>query len=282
MNAAILNYPEFLVALLLSACYLLFGSKFKTEQLSLPNWLTEPAVVTLSALPATYVNWLTRMQIYCGWRSNSAFGVLSACKFYSPLLILLSALVLPIYLSAVLSVISFFVPDMIVYVMAKRRQQQIRDALPNALDLMVLCVDAGLALDATLQRTARDNSTTGQALNNELMILGRDIVLGMDRERAYQELFNRTGVDELKSFSSAMNQSAKLGLSVAKSLRNQAEFQRTKLQQKAEERSARLPIYMAFPLWFCIMPALMVILLAPSLIVFIENVPTADPTGLIK
>lgn len=282
MNAAILNYPEFLIALVLSACYLLCGSKLKADQLIAPTWLTEPAIVTLSALPRAYINWLTRMQTYAGWRANTAFGVLAACKFYSPLLIFLTALVLPIYLSVVLSIVSFFVPDMILYVVARRRQQQIKDALPNALDLMVLCVDAGLALDATLQRTARDHSTTGQALNDELMILGRDIVLGMDRERAYQELFNRTGVDELKSFSSALNQSAKLGLSVAKSLRNQAEFQRTKLQQKAEERSARLPIFMAFPLWFCIMPALMVILLAPSLIVFIENVPTSDPTGLIK
>ena len=95
----------------------------------------------------------------------------------------------------------------------------------------------------------------------------------MDRERAYEELFARTGVDELKALGSSLNQSGKLGISIAKTLRSQSEFLRMKLTQKAEEKAARLPIYMAFPLWFCIMPALFVILLAPSLITFFEQAP---------
>lgn len=279
---ALLSYPEFLIALLLSICYLLFGGQNKFQRMTLPAWLTEPASAALSAVSPAYIGWLTRLQTYAGWRSNTAFGVLASSKFYPPFLVLFTAIILPIPLSALLSVIAFFVPDLILLVVSKKRQQEIRDSLPNALDLMVLCVDAGLGLDATLQRTAKERAATAQALNDELLILGRDIVLGMDRERAYQELYNRTGVDELKSFSSSLNQSAKLGLSIAKNLRNQAEFQRTRLSQKAEERSARLPIYMAFPLWFCIMPALMVILLAPSLIVFMENSPHPDPSALVK
>ncbi|MDZ4836481.1 MAG: type II secretion system F family protein [Candidatus Melainabacteria bacterium] len=274
MSAAILfNYPEFLVALLLSVCYFLLGAKKNAKAAMLPSWLTEPATAAISCLPPSYVGWLGRLQTYSGWRTNTAFGALSSAKFYPPCLVLFSAVILPVPAAIALSLLSFFVPDVIMIVLSKRRQQQIRDALPNALDLMILCVDAGLGLDATLQRTAQERTPTGQALNDELMTLSRDVVLGMDRERAYQELYNRSGVEELKSFASSLNQSAKLGLSIAKNLRNQAEFQRTKLSQKAEERSARLPIYMAFPLWFCIMPALMVILLAPSLIVFFENAP---------
>jgi pilus assembly protein TadC len=282
MTAAILNYPEFLIAVLLSICYLLFGNNAKTERLILPSWLTEPAAGALSAMPTTYVNWLTRLQTYSGWRTNSAFGVLSASKFYPPFIVLLSAIILPFAVAALLSAITYFVPDMILLIVAKKRQKQIREALPTALDLMVLCVDAGLGLDATLQRTTKERTPTGQALNEELLILGRDLVLGMDRDRAYQELYNRTGVDELKSFSSSLNQSARLGLSIAKNLRNQAEFQRTRLSQKAEERAARLPIYMAFPLWFCIMPALMVVLLAPSMIVFLENSQQPHQSALFR
>ncbi len=282
MTAAIFNYPEFFIAILLSICYLLFGNRAKTQHLILPSWLTEPATAALLAMPKGYANWLARLQTYSGWRSNTAFGALSASKFYPPFIVLLSAIVLPIALAVLLSAITYFVPDMILLIVSGRRQKQIREALPTALDLMVLCVDAGLGLDATLQRTTKEPTKTGQALNEELQILGRDLVLGMDRDRAYQELYNRTGVEELKSFSSSLNQSARLGLSVAKNLRNQAEFQRTRLSQKAEERAARLPIYMAFPLWFCIMPALMVVLLAPSLIVFLENSPQQAPSALVK
>jgi tight adherence protein C len=93
----------------------------------------------------------------------------------------------------------------------------------------------------------------------------------MERQRAYQELYVRTGVDELKTLGAALNQGSKLGLGIARILRAQSEFIRTKQSQKAEERAFKLPVYMAFPLWFCIMPALMVILLAPSLIMFFQQ-----------
>ena len=108
-------------------------------------------------------------------------------------------------------------------------------------------------------------------MNEELAKLGRDILLGMDRERAYHELYRRTGVEELKSFAAALNQSSKMGLSVSKILRAQSQFIRMRQNQKAEEKAARLPIWMAFPLWFCIMPSLLLILLGPSVLSFLEK-----------
>lgn len=267
-----LNYPEFLLAAIVSAFYFT-GLGKNQRSFHIPAWLANFARATLSSLPLAYLNWLTRQQTFAGFRTNTAFGVLASCKLYPSLLTLFSAAILPIPFALSLSIAAFFPADVVLYVMASNRQRRVREALPNALDLMVLCADAGLGLDATLQRVSSDQKGVGAELNEELTTLGRDIVLGMDRERAYHEFYNRTGVDELKSFASALNQSTKLGLSIAKILRNQAEFQRIKLSQKAEERSARLPIYMAFPLWFCIMPVLMVILLAPSLIVFFQNSP---------
>jgi len=143
--------------------------------------------------------------------------------------------------------------------------------LPRALDLMVLCVDAGLGLDSTLQKIANEKAAIAVALNDELQILGRDLLLGMDRERAYQELFNRTGVDELRTLGSALYQASKLGLSIARILRAQSEFIRKKQSQKAEEKALKMPIYMVFPMWFCIMPSLLVVVLGPSLLRFFQQ-----------
>ncbi len=278
----IFEYPEFFLAALAGGLFFFLTKTGDSGRFYLPTLITEPAVSIISALPAKYVTWLMQLQNWSGWRSNTAFGQLSAIKVFLPILLLgtLAFLRLEITLAIVLA--SFFVPDAVLAITTKRRQQQIRESLPQALDLMVLCVDAGLGLDATLQRIAAEKTIVAIALNEELLTLGRDVVLGMERERAYQELFRRTGVDELKALGSSLNQSAKLGLSIAKVLRSQADFLRMKLSQKAEEKAARLPILMAFPLWFCVMPALMVVLLAPSMITFFENAPSSFARDIVK
>ncbi len=283
MSASVLwDYPEFFLAALAGAIFFMLNRTATGFRVFLPTFITEPAVTVVSALPAGYVTWLMRSQNWSGWRSNTAFGVLASVKIYVPILLLsLLTFVEPLIVLPV-ALIAFFVPDIVIAVNAKRRQQQIRESLPQALDLMVLCVDAGLGLDATLQRIAAEKTIVAVALNEELRTLGRDVVLGMERERAYQELFRRTGVDELKALGSSLNQSAKLGLSIAKVLRTQTDFLRMKLSQKAEEKAAKLPILMAFPLWFCVMPALMVVLLAPSLITFFENAPSAFGRDFVK
>jgi len=269
--SALLEYPEFIVAAAICLVATIFAFRQGNAAFYLPGWLTEPAAQVLGAMPAKYVSWLMTRQNWCGWRSNSAFGTLAALKIYTPVLFSLTALFLPSQYAFLIVLVCFFAPDMVLNVYARRRQREIKETLPQALDLMVLCVDAGLGLDSTLQRISSEKSVVAKALNDELLTLGRDVLLGMERERAYQELYNRTGVEELKAFGSALNQSAKLGLSIAKTLRSQAEFLRLKLSQKAEEKAAKLPVYMAFPLWFFIMPALLVVVMAPSLIKFFEQ-----------
>lgn len=271
LNIAILEYPEFIAAAIVGVFALLLCGQKSSAPFYLPSWLTEPAAAALCSLPSKYIAWLAKMQNWCGYRSNTAFSLLASLKIYVPLLLSLSAMFLPLPAAILLVLFAFALPDVVLKIKSKIRQSQIRESLPQALDLMVLCVDAGLGLDATLQRISMERSVVAKALNEELLTLGRDVLLGMDRQRAYQELFNRTGVEELRALGSSLNQSAKLGLSVAKILRSQAEFLRTKLSQQAEEKAAKLPIYMAFPLWFFIMPALMVVVLAPSLIMFFQQ-----------
>ena len=105
----------------------------------------------------------------------------------------------------------WFVPDAVLTSLVERRQREIRNTLPQAIDLMVLCVDAGLGLDAALQKVAVDSTGLSGALNDELSILSREIFLGVDRERAYLDLYSRTGVDELKTLASAPQSSQQVG-----------------------------------------------------------------------
>ncbi|MGD9682901.1 MAG: type II secretion system F family protein [Candidatus Obscuribacterales bacterium] len=270
----ILQYPELFAAFILGLVMVLRG-RGKSDAASgatpvVPVWLSAPATALLSGTPARYRQWLQRMQVWSGYRSNTAFGVLASLKVYLPLLTILAGLVLPLWAVLILALLSFFVPDAALLMISRRRRQRIKESLPQALDLMVLCVDAGLGLDATLAKIATESSVIVNELNEELMLLSRDLLLGIERERAYIELYNRTGVEELRALGASLTQAAQLGISIAKILRAQSDFLRNKLSQKAEEKAARLPIYMAFPLWFCIMPALMVILLAPSFIIFFD------------
>jgi tight adherence protein C len=266
----VVEYPEFVVAGALGLLLLVLRWA-RPGGLPASQWLAAPAQALVLALPARYVHWLTRILSWAGLRHGTAFGDLACLKVCLAMASIVGALFLPLPFVPPLAVVTFFLPDAIVAWLARRRQREILDSLPQALDLMLLCVDAGLGLDATLQRIATERTAIAAALNSEIVTLGRDILLGMERQRAYQELYVRTGVDELKTLGAALNQGSKLGLGIARILRAQSEFIRTKQSQKAEERAFKLPVYMAFPLWFCIMPALMVILLAPSLIMFFQQ-----------
>jgi pilus assembly protein TadC len=266
---SVLSYPEFTLASVALALAGLFH--YAREEMKLPPWLTQPAVSVLASLPESYRAWLLKHQVWSGLRSNVSTRNLAAFKVYGTFSLSFLSLWLPLLLVVPLIVAGFLLADAVLLLLSLRRRMRIRRSLPQALDLMVLCVDAGLGLDATLKRIASQRSQISSELNEELAILGRDILLGMERERAYQELYNRTGVEELGSLGAALNQSGKLGLSIARILRNQSEFLCAKLSQKAEERAHRLPVLMAFPLWFFIMPALLVIVLAPSLITFFQT-----------
>jgi tight adherence protein C len=270
---AILRYPEFAMAGILSIALLLGLSK--DQDWHWPFSLSRPAAALALLLPESYLTWINKTLLYADWRTNSSFGDFASFKIYPALSSMLSSFFLPLPAVCLLAFVAWFVPDLLLIITVKRRQEEIRQALPQALDLMVLCVDAGLGLDATLQRISAETSVVTSALNEELKLLGREVLLGVDRDRAYQDLFTRNGVDELKTLGSALNQASKLGLSVAKILRAQSEFIRKKRAQNAEEKALKMPILMAFPLWFCIMPSLMLLVLGPSLIRFYYSLHAA-------
>jgi len=280
-------YPELIAAVLLALALVwqrlrpqAERSNYAVSSFSFPAIIVEPATTVSKIFPKTYVLWLQEKINYAGLRSNTFYGSVSVFKFY-PLLIgsLLFLFIHPGF-AALSCLLLFFAADFVLATLARRRQKALSQSLPQIIDLMVLCVDAGLGLDATIHKVASERTGLSSAINDELLTLSRDVLLGMNREKAYQELYKRTGVDELRSLSAALNQSAQLGISVSKVLRTQADFLRNRLSQKAEEKAARLPVLMSFPLWFCIMPTLMVLVLAPSLIIFFEQVRPLTGFGL--
>jgi tight adherence protein C len=147
---------------------------------------------------------------------------------------------------------------------AKARAHAIEINLPDALDLMVVCLEAGLGLNATIGRVGDERAAMNDPLGFEFGIVARELREGRAREDSLRGLAERNGVDDLKSLTALIIQSDRLGASMAKTLRSHAEVLRTKRRQRAEEHARRLPIKMLFPLGFFLLPALLVIVIGPA------------------
>ncbi len=155
--------------------------------------------------------------------------------------------------------------------MAQSRSNKIRRAVPDALDLLVVCVEAGVSLDAALIRTSRDIFSAHPEMALEIAQVVRRVNAGMAREQALQSLHRRTGVDELRTLVASMVQCERLGTSIARVLRVNAETLRLRRRQQAEKRAAQAALKMVIPLAFLILPALMVVVLGPAAISFMTE-----------
>jgi tight adherence protein C len=157
----------------------------------------------------------------------------------------------------------FFGPELVVRARLRVRREAIRAALPDALDLLTVSVEAGLGLDAALVRLTE---TTKGPLSDELTILIGQISVGEGRAEAFRALAHRVDAPEIAGFARAVVQADQLGLSLGRTLRLQASEVRQRRQAIAEERAAKTPVKMIFPLVFCIFPTLFVIVLGPPLL----------------
>lgn len=149
--------------------------------------------------------------------------------------------------------------------LAQRRQLRVRKALPDSLDLLVVCVEAGVGLDAAMLRVARDMATLHPDLASEFLVVNRKMNAGVTREDAVHGLWHRTGVEELRGLASSMIQSERLGSSIARVLRVYSETLRRKRKQAAEKRAAQASIKMIIPLALFMLPALFAVVLGPAL-----------------
>ncbi|HZS04135.1 MAG TPA: type II secretion system F family protein [Blastocatellia bacterium] len=170
-----------------------------------------------------------------------------------------------------------FIPSFMLSRRITRQQQKITHALPDALDLMVVCVEAGLGLNAALYRVGQEMELVEPALSTQLGVTNREIRAGKPREEALRNLGDRTGVDDLKSLVAMLIQTDRFGTSIADSLRVFADSLRTRRRQRAEEMVAKTTIKLIFPLLLFIFPALLIVLLVPALIkmsaIFVQGGP---------
>jgi tight adherence protein C len=166
--------------------------------------------------------------------------------------------------------IGYVVPGMMLGRLAKRRQHRIRLGLPDALDLLVVSVEAGLGLDQAIQRVADELGFAHIDLANELRLVNLELRAGTARVDALRNLGERTGVDDVVSLVAMLIQTDKFGTSVAQSLRVHSDTVRTKRRQRAEEAAAKTGVKMVFPLVFCIFPAIWVVTIGPAALKFIE------------
>jgi len=150
------------------------------------------------------------------------------------------------------------------------RQHQMRRSLPDALDLLVVCVEAGLALNQALLRVSEEIASLSPVLGEQLAMVNLEIRAGTAREEALQNLGIRTGVDDIQSFVTMLIQTDRFGTSIADALRIHSEDLRTKRRQQAEEASAKTAIKMLFPLVFCIFPAMFVVILGAAIIQIVQ------------
>ena len=168
-----------------------------------------------------------------------------------------------------LSFVGFYLPNMVLYQSAYNRSDQIRKDLPDALDLLTISVEAGLAFDAAVSQVARN---TEGPLADEFFRVLQEMQIGMGRTEAMRALGERTDVEELQGFVTAMVQADAFGIPIANVLRVQAREMRIKRSQRAEEAAQKVPVKILFPLIFCILPTLFIVVLGPAAINIYDSI----------
>jgi len=170
----------------------------------------------------------------------------------------------------VAGIAGFLLPDFVLRWKIRKRQEEITDSLPDALDLLVVCVEAGLGLNAAFIKITEEFKLSSPALSEEFDIVNREMVAGKPRQEALRALTERSGVEDVKSLVAMLIQTEKLGTSLAQSLRVHSDSLRLRRRQKAEETAAKTTIKLVFPLVFLMFPALFIVILGPGVIQIIN------------
>jgi tight adherence protein C len=163
-------------------------------------------------------------------------------------------------------ILGYILPGIILDRLIKNRQKKIREALPDALDLLVVCVEAGQGLNAAIKRVSDDLQGSSPIIAQELLMVNLEIMAGLEREQALKNLGERTGVEDVISLCNILIQSDHFGTSIGQALKTQSEFMRTTRRQKLEELAAKTPVKLVVPLLLFIFPAIMVVLMGPAFI----------------
>jgi tight adherence protein C len=225
----------------------------------------------------TEVSVVQKRLIRAGFRKDSAVNLFYGAKVLVPLSLCLLALVTglahnnPFFAYVLALGLGFLIPDFWLGRRMKMRQASIRRGLPDALDLLVICIEAGLSMDQATARTVEELRTAQPQVCDELGIVVLEQRAGRARADAWRQFAERTDVDSVRNLVSVLVQSEQLGTSVAKTLRVHSDTLRTQRRQRVEEQAAKTTIKLVFPLVFFIFPSLFLVTLGPAIIIMSES-----------
>jgi tight adherence protein C len=216
-----------------------------------------------------------------GFRSDSAASAFLGLKFIGlcagfligggALLITSGATQKSMMYTVFVAGVTFYIPDLIVAILARRRKTAIFLSLPDALDLLVVCVEAGLGLDQALRKVSEEMKDTAPVIASEFNLSNFQFQMGRPRNEVLRELGARTGVDDLRALAAILIQADKFGSSVALALRVQSDAMRLKRRQLAEEKAAKTAVKLIFPLVIFIFPGIFVVLVGPAAITIVRE-----------
>jgi len=227
---------------------------------------------------------------YAGFRSEAAPQIFLGCKF----ILLMVGLILgggttlaimgmtqkSLFQIVLLAGGMFYFPDAVVMWLGKKRKESIFLGLPDALDLLVVCVEAGLGLDQAMRKVAEEMKKSYVNIAAEFNLCNMQLQMGRARSQVLQELGIRSGVDDLRALASILIQADKFGSSIAQALRVQSDSMRTRRRQIAEEKAAKTAVKLIFPLVLFIFPGIFVVLVGPAAITMVrEMFPMMQRSG---
>ncbi len=216
-----------------------------------------------------------RRLVRAGLRNPAAARILQGARLSAAVFLGLAGLVVAaqadapadklLMAAAAAAAFGYMAPNQYISLRIARRQNAIRRGLPNALDLMVVCVEAGLGIDQTIIQVAKELQVAHPEICDEFTVMNLELRAGKRRPDALHNLADRTGVEDVKKLVAVLVQTDRFGTSVAQSLRGHADYLRTLARQRAEERAAKLAVKLVFPIFFCVLPSLFIVTLGPVL-----------------
>jgi tight adherence protein C len=212
-----------------------------------------------------------------GYREKAFVNIFYSSKVLVPVLFSILATVTgiysysPFFVYSVAAGIGFLAPDLWLTNRVRARQLKLRLGLPEALDLIVICVEAGLSMDKATMRTSEELTLSQPAIADELNLVYLEQRAGRPRGEAWKHVAERTDVDTIRSLASILIQADKFGTSIGKTLRTYSETLRTRRRQDAEEQAAKTTVKLVFPLVLFIFPSLFVVTIGPSMIIMFED-----------
>ena len=237
----------------------------------------DPRFKSLPGIPtsAKDMGRLRRRLAAAGYTSPTAVVVFAFANLVTPTVFgLVTVTVVGIhqgwFFALIAAAIGYLLPGMLLSRKIEQRQREIREGLPDALDLFIVCVEAGCGLDQAIVKASDELGLTYPALAHELRAITTEIRAGKPRIEAFRNFAARTKVDDVQSLVALLVQTDKFGTSLAQALRTHADTSRTKRRQNAEERAGKLGVKLVFPLVLFLFPALYIVILGPAVITFLR------------